>query len=247
MRHRFVDKVVVITGGSSGIGLAAAILFAKEGAKVFATHRGDVTGLRAELSSVRWVRTDVAVERDLVGLFAAVAAEHAHVDVLFANAGVAGFGAVEDTTEAGFDSLFDVNVKAVFFTVKHALTMLRTGSTIVLNSSFLDEVGIANTSALSASKAAVRSLTRSFARELAPRGIRVNAVSPGPIATPLLGKLGIPREQLERLVAGIVQQVPMGRPGTAEEVAHAVAFLASDEASYTIGAELPVDGGAGQL
>ena len=249
MKERFRDKVVVITGGASGIGLASTQLFLAEGAEVWVADRGGPASeaLRKAEPAVHWIKTDVTKGRDLESLFASVRDKRERIDVLFANAGIAGFGALGETTEVMFDALFDTNVKSVFFTVKHALPLLGRGSSVVLNTSFLDEVGVAGASALSASKAAVRSLTRSLARELGANGIRVNAVSPGPIATPLLGKMGLAKAAIDTLAAGILEKVPMGRFGTAEEVARAVLFLASADASFTLGAELAVDGGAGQL
>jgi NAD(P)-dependent dehydrogenase (short-subunit alcohol dehydrogenase family) len=166
---------------------------------------------------------------------------------VFANAGIAKFAPATDISEAFYDETFGINTKGVFFTVQKIIAHLNDGASIILNTSIADEAGLPATSVYAASKAAVRSLARTFAAELAPRGIRVNAVSPGPIATPLYGKLGLPKEAVDAFAANIVSQVPLKRFGTAEEVAQAVLFLASSASSYVNGVELNVDGGLGQV
>jgi len=169
------------------------------------------------------------------------------LDILFANAGVAFATPLLDTPEARFDEIMDINFRGVFFTTQALVSLMKPGSSIILNTSWLDAVGTAGLSVLSASKAAVRSLTRTLAADRLPAGIRVNAVSPGAIETPIHLKTGMPLEELAKFVVGIPARVPLGRFGRAEEVAAAVAFLASDASSYMLGSELVVDGGFSQL
>jgi NAD(P)-dependent dehydrogenase (short-subunit alcohol dehydrogenase family) len=173
--------------------------------------------------------------------------KHGHIDILFANAGIAKLGSVETTTEEVVDELFNTNFRGNYFTVQKALPLLKDGGAIVFTTSWFVEVGIAGTSAVSATKAALRSLTRTLATELLPRNIRVNAVSPGVTETPLFSKLGLPEETVQELGKNLLQQMPMKRFGTVEEVAKAVSFLASNDASYITGVELAVDGGRTQL
>lgn len=189
------------------------------------------------------VRGDVANLSDLDRLFATVAQRFGRLDALFANAGVARFAAAEEVDEAFFDAQFGVNVKGLFFTVTKALPLMSQGGTIVLNSSVANASGMPNTSVYAATKAAVRSLARTLSSELAPRGIRVNAVSPGPIATPIFGKLEMTKEAADALEESVVQRTRLARFGRPEEVANAVLFLSSDESSYVVGADLVVDGG----
>ncbi len=169
------------------------------------------------------------------------------MDVLFANAGIAPFVPFEAVTEEHFDNLFNINVRGLFFTVQKALPLLSEGASVILNASVVAQSGLPNTSIYSATKAAVRSLGRTLAAELSPRGIRVNVVSPGLIATPLVGKLGLSQDEVGAFAEKIVQRTPLGRPGKPEEIAATVAFLASDDASYFTGAELVADGGMVQV
>ena len=240
------NKVAVVTGGSSGIGLATAQRFLADGARVVVTGRNQ-EALDAAVSTLgggaTGVRGDVADLDDLDSLFAQVRTQFGRVDVLFANAGVAPFVPFRAVTEEHFDRLFDVNVRGLFFTVQKALPLLSDGASVILNASVVAQVGLPNTSVYSATKAAVRSLGRTLAAELSPRGIRVNVVSPGLIETPLVGKLGLSPDEVETFAAQVVQQTPLGRPGKAEEIAATVAFLASDDASYFTGADLVADGG----
>ena len=240
------DKVAVITGGTTGIGFATARRFLDEGARVVFTGRTQATldAAQAELGErALGVRGDVASLADLDRLYATVKQRFGRVDTLFANAGVARFAPAEQVDEAAFDALFDVNVKGLFFTVTKALPLMSKGGTIVLNSSVASASGMANMSVYSATKAAVRSLARTFATELGPKGIRVNAVSPGPIETPIFEKLGLPKEALDGFAEVIGTRTALARFGRPEEITNTVLFLASDESSYVVGSEFVVDGG----
>jgi NAD(P)-dependent dehydrogenase (short-subunit alcohol dehydrogenase family) len=247
---RFIDKIVVITGGSSGIGLSAAQAFEREGAKVVVTGRTPET-LKAAAKALGKdaiaLQADVTRAGDLERLFATVGDRHGRIDVLFANAGVAKLAPLESTAPALFDEIMDTNFRGAYFTVQKALPLLRDGGAILFTTSYFDQVGIAGTSVVSASKAALRSLTRTLAAELLPRKIRVNAICPGVIATPLFGKLGLPPEAVTEIGETLRAQIPVKRFGTPEEIAKAVTFLASDDASYITGSELTVDGGRTEL
>ena len=186
-------------------------------------------------------------DADLVKLFDHVKARHGKVDVLFANAGVAFPAPIEQVDVEHFDIHYNVNVKGAFFTIKHALPLLAEGSSVILTSSGLDVKGAAGMSVYSSTKAAVRSLVRSLALELKEQGIRVNSIAPGPIETPIFGRMGLPQEAVDEFGKDIQSQVPLGRFGKPEEIAEPVAFLASDAASYIVGAELYVDGGFAQV
>lgn len=247
---RFEGKTALITGGTTGIGFATAKLLLSQGARVAITGVDPARLAAARESLGRGtvaieanVRSDAALQR----LAERVGAELGGLDVLFANAGVAFATPLAETDEARFDELMDVNVKGVFFTLKHCLPLVRRGGSIVLNTSWLDEVGTPGLSVLSASKAAVRSFARTLAAELAPRGIRVNAVSPGAIATPIHGKTGMTPQALAEFSEQLTSRIPLGRFGEADEVAAAVAFLASDDSRYMLGSEVVVDGGFSQL
>lgn len=250
MEKRFDGKVVVITGGNSGIGLATAQLFHNEGARIAISGRDQKTLDEASAaigSGTLAIRADVAKLADIDSFFSQVAAKFGKFDVLFANAGIAKFAPASDTTEQLFDETFDINVKGLYFTLQKALPHLNDNAGIVLNSSVVGTKGGPGTSVYSASKAAVRSLARTFAAELVDRGIRVNVVSPGPIYTPILQKSGMPQAGVDQFAENVKGRVPMKRFGTPEEVGHAVLFLASSEASYITGVDLNVDGGFGQL
>jgi len=240
----------VITGGSSGIGLATAKLFQQAGAKVAISGRNQksLDDAAKELGpKAITVRSDVSILRNLDTLFDTVTKKFGHIDVLFANAGIAKFAPVSDTSEAFYDEIFDINVKGVFFTIQKAIPFLNDAASIILNTSVANQSGLPNTSAYAASKAAVRSFARSIGAELAAKGIRVNVVSPGPISTPMYEKLGLPKEAVEAFAANIVSQVPLKRFGTPDEVANTALFLASSASSYITGVELNVDGGMGQI
>jgi NAD(P)-dependent dehydrogenase (short-subunit alcohol dehydrogenase family) len=247
---RLQDQVAVITGGNSGIGLATAERFIAEGAQVVLFGRNGktlgeaVTRLGARATGVEG---DVTKQADLERLFAAVRQRHGRIDVLFVNAGVAEFVPFEAADEAHYDRQFDINVKGAFRTIQGALPLLSQGASVVLNTSVVSHVGFPNASVYSATKAALRSFARTLSTDLAPRGIRVNAVAPGPIETPIFDRMGIPADQVDATKAGIVAGVPIKRMGTPQEVAAAVTFLAAKESAYVVGVELDVAGGLGQL
>jgi NAD(P)-dependent dehydrogenase (short-subunit alcohol dehydrogenase family) len=243
-------KVAVITGGSSGIGLATAKRFVAEGAHVVITSRREKELKEAAALIGKYVTTvtgDVTRLEDLDRLYAVVKEKHGHIDVLFVNAGWGEVAPIQAATEAHFDKTFDLNAKGQFFTVQKALPLFKDGGSIILNSSVANVMGLPDFTVYAAAKAAVRSFARGWAMELKDRKIRVNAVSPGPIETPALEKAGLTPEQAEQAAAQFVTQVPLGRRGKPEEIAAAVLFLASDEASYITGIDLAVDGGMAQV
>jgi NAD(P)-dependent dehydrogenase (short-subunit alcohol dehydrogenase family) len=250
MAKRFAGKTVVVTGGNSGIGLATAKLFHDEGAQVAISGRDQKTldeALKTIGNGTLAVKADVSKLADIDKLYAQVTAKFGKIDVLFANAGIAKFAPASDSNEQLFDENFDINVKGLYFTLQKALPLLNDSAAIVLNASVVGTKGYPGTSIYSATKAAVRSLARTFASELVDRGIRVNVVSPGPIETPILAKGGLPQAAQEQFEADIKTRVPMKRFGRPEEVAYAALFLASSEASYITGVDLNVDGGTGQI
>lgn len=252
MKPRLESKVALITGGSSGIGRATAKRFVEEGAWVAITGRTPATldETVAELGTNRAMafKADAASPVEMRRVIEAVKAQHGRVDVLFLNAGVAPLTPLIAATEAQFDEVFATNVKGVFFAVQAAVPHFpASGGSIILTSSGLNAKGVAGFSLYSATKAAVRSLARSLSAELIARKIRVNCVSPGPIDTPIHGRMGLPPEQLQQMAAGIAKMTPAGRFGEAMEVAECVVFLASDESRYVIGADFAVDGGFAQL
>ncbi|MCB4771507.1 glucose 1-dehydrogenase [Ancylobacter sp. Lp-2] len=247
---RFSKKVVVVTGGTSGIGLATAKAFASEGASVFVTGRrqealdaavkaigGDVTGVRADMSKLA----------DIDRLYDAVQPRHAQIDVVFANAGGGSFAPLGAIDEAHFDETFATNVKGVLFTVQKALPLLRDGGSVVLTGSVTGSTGNPAFSVYSATKAAVRNFARNWILDLKDRRIRVNVVSPGVIDTAGLNDLFGGGAQAEGVKNGMLASIPAGRVGRPEDVADAVLFLASGAASFINGAELFVDGGMTQI
>jgi len=247
---RFEGKVAVVTGGNSGIGLATAKRLQEEGARVAISGRSKKTldeAVRTIGDGVVAVQADVAQLTDVDKLYAEVSQKLGKIDVLFVNAGVAKFAPLAETSESLYDEQFDINIKGAYFTIQKALPLLNDGASVILNTSVVDSKGNAGASVYSATKAALRSLARTAAAELVGRGIRVNAVAPGPIVTPILGKTGLTKEAADEFVKEITEKVPMKRFGQPEEVAGVVAFLASQDASYITGVEINVDGGMGQL
>ena len=247
---RFEGKVAVVTGGNSGIGLATAKRLQQEGARVAISGRSKKTldeAVRTIGDGVVAVQADVAQLTDVDKLYAEVSQKLGKIDVLFVNAGVAKFAPLAETSESLYDEQFDINIKGAYFTIQKALPLLNDGASVILNTSVVDSKGNAGASVYSATKAALRSLARTAAAELVGRGIRVNAVAPGPIVTPILGKTGLTKEAADEFVKEITEKVPMKRFGQPEEVAGVVAFLASQDASYITGVEINVDGGMGQL
>jgi NAD(P)-dependent dehydrogenase (short-subunit alcohol dehydrogenase family) len=247
---RLEGKVAVVTGGNSGIGLATAKRLQEEGARVAISGRSKETldeAVRTIGNGVVAVQADVTKPADMEKLYAEVKKKLGKIDVLFVNAGVGKFAPLADTSESLFDENFDINFKGAYFTIQKALPLLNDGASIVLNTSVADQKGTAGASVYSATKAAMRSLVRTAAAELVGRGIRVNAVAPGPIQTPIIARTGMTKEQIEAFGKELLAKVPMKRFGEPEEVAATVAFLASQDASYITGAEISVDGGMGQI
>jgi NAD(P)-dependent dehydrogenase (short-subunit alcohol dehydrogenase family) len=244
------EKVAVITGGNSGIGLATAKRFVEEGAHVVITGRRqkELDEAAAQIGkNVTTVQGDVSRLEDLDRLYATVLEKHGHIDVLFANAGVGGLAPLGTISEEHFDREFGINVKGLLFTVQKALPLFKDGGSIILNASVAGQKGIGGFSVYNASKAAVRSFARTWTSDLKQRKIRVNTISPGPIETPIFGKLGLSEEQFAQLATSLISQVPLGRVGRSEEIASAALFLASDESSFVTGVDLCVDGGLAQV
>ncbi len=247
---RLEGKVAVVTGGNSGIGLASAKRLHDEGARVAISGRNQKTldeAARILGKDVLAVQADVTNLADTEKLFAAVRQRFGKIDILFVNAGVAKFAPLDSATEEHYDEMFDINAKGAYFTIRKALPDLNDGASIILNTSVVSHEGILNGSVYAATKAALRSMARSLAAELVGRNIRVNAVAPGPIETPILERTGLPKEALDEFVKTVRASVPMKRFGKPEEVAGTVAFLASQDASYITGVEIDVDGGRGQI
>jgi NAD(P)-dependent dehydrogenase (short-subunit alcohol dehydrogenase family) len=243
-------KVAVITGGNSGIGLATAKEFKNQGARVAISGRDLETleSARKEIGSdVLAVRADTARLGDIENLFATVKNEFGNIDVLFINAGIALFAPVENVTEEFFDRIMDINFKGAYFTIQKALPLLNDNASIVLNSSISAHIGMPNSSVYAASKAALMTLARTLSAELVGRGIRVNAVSPGPVTTPIFNRMDLSPQELEQLATDIQSQVPMKRFGLPEEIAKTVLFLASPDSSFLLGTEIVADGGMSQL
>jgi NAD(P)-dependent dehydrogenase (short-subunit alcohol dehydrogenase family) len=243
-------KIALITGGNSGIGLATAKQFVNEGAYVFITGRREpelAAAVKEIGSNVTGVQGDVANLGDLDRLFAQIKREKGKLDVVFANAGLARYAPLGTITEELYDSIFNVNVKGLLFTVQKALPLMPDGASIILNASIVGSKGLPANSVYSATKAAVRSFARTWTTDLKDRRIRVNAVSPGAIDTPGLSDLLASSEAGEQRKKMISNAVPLGRFGNPDEIAKAVVFLASDDSSYITGAELFVDGGFAQV
>lgn len=243
-------KVAVITGGNSGIGLATAKEFAAQGARVVISGRDQKTldETARELGpDALAVRADAAQLADIDKLFAAVAVKYGRIDVLFVNAGIGKFSPFEEVTEEFYDAILDVNLKGAYFTIQKALPLMTNGASIVLNTSINAHIGMPNSSVYGASKAALLSLARTLSAELVGRNIQVNAISPGPVTTPIFERLGLAPEVLEQTREHIRSQVPMKRFGRPEEIAKTALFLASSDSSFLLGTEIVADGGMSQL
>jgi NAD(P)-dependent dehydrogenase (short-subunit alcohol dehydrogenase family) len=243
-------KIALITGGSEGIGLATAQAFVKEGAYVYITGRRQAAldkALKTIGQGATAVRADASSLADLDRLFAQIKQEKGRLDIVFANAGIFNFVPLGAITEEHFDVMFNINVKGLLFTVQKALPLIPDGGAIILNGSVVSVKGFPAASVYSATKAAVRSFARTWTTDLKDRKIRVNVVSPGPIITPGGDAMAQTEEELEAVRKQLTSGVPLGRMGQPEEIANAVMFLASNDASYIAGVELFVDGGAASV
>jgi NAD(P)-dependent dehydrogenase (short-subunit alcohol dehydrogenase family) len=238
-------KVALVTGGTTGIGRAAALRFQQEGATVIVTGRNPrtVAEARETLPGIEVMQSDVSDIPATRKLFADIKARHGKLDVLFANAGIAQFIPADAVDEAFFDALFGVNVRGAFFTLQQAAAIMADGGSIIINSSAAGQKGMAGATVYAATKAAVRSFGRTFAAELAPRRIRVNTISPGPIETPIFDKMEMPDDQKHAVGEMLRDMVPLKRFGSADDVAEAALFLAVDGSAFVTGIDLPVDGG----
>src|SRR6266478_1682576 len=248
--NKLEGKIALVTGGNSGIGLATGKQFVNEGAYVFITGRREpelAAAVKEIGRNVTGVQGDVSDPGDLDRLFAQIKREKGKLDIVFANAGVAKFAPFGTITEEFYDSIFDINVKGLLFTVQKALPLLPAGASIILNASIVASKGLPANSVYSATKAAIRSFARTWTTDLKDRRIRVNAVSPGSIDTPGLSNLLASSETGQQRMKMISNAVPLGRLGKPDEIAKAVVFLASDDSSYVTGTELFVDGGIAQV
>ncbi len=248
--HRMEGKFAIITGGTTGIGFSAAERLIAEGASVLVTGQNPerVQDAAARLGNrASGAVVDQRKATDIAKLAETVRRDHGGLDILFLNAGIVVLGATEQQTEAQFDEQFDTNVKGPFLTMQALAPLIRQGGSVIVTTSVVDRKGMPGMAAYAASKAAMRSLVRSWAAEFKDRGIRVNAVAPGPIETPIFGKLGLDEATAQSMAAGIQQGVPMGRFGAPAEIAGAVAFLASEDASYMTGEEITLAGGMAAL
>ena len=247
---RFDGKNVLVTGGTSGIGLATARAFANEGARVVLTGR-DQSALDKAASQLGQnfiaVRSDAGSVADGINLAKLLQERGVMLDAVFINAGIAKLAPFEAVDEEMWDATFNTNLKGPYFLMKDLVPRLNPGAAIVLNGSINAHIGMANTSVYAASKAALISLAKTLSSELLSSGVRVNVVSPGPVTTHLLDRLGLPAKQLSEVEAGIQAQIPLKRFGTPDEIASAVLYLASIESAYIVGTELVADGGMSQL
>jgi NAD(P)-dependent dehydrogenase (short-subunit alcohol dehydrogenase family) len=247
---RLKNKSALITGGTSGIGLATAKLFIAEGARVVVTGRDETAfeRVKAELGENALIlKGDVRSINDMRAIAAAAKEKFGGLDVVFANAGWAFPSALNDIDDELYSEIMDINVKGVVFTLQAVLPDLREGSSVILNTSFVDQTGKHGISLTAAAKAAVRSLARSWSYEFLDRKIRFNAIAPGGMETPLLSKWGMSDEDVRNFKSEFAKTIPVGHMGKAEDIAYAALYLASDESSYVVGTELVVDGGASQL
>lgn len=247
---RLERKNAVITGGNSGIGLATAKAFVEQGARVIIFGRNQKSldeAVKTVGGGILAVKGDVASMADLDILFNTAKEKLGSLDVLFVNAGIGKFAPFESISEAFFDEVMAVNFKGAFFTVQKALPLLNKNASVILTTSITNQIGMQNSSVYAASKAALRSLARTLSGELVGKGIRVNAISPGPVATPIYDRMGMPKEAMDQMAKGIQEQTPMKRFGNPEEIAQAALFLAASDSSFMLGAEVVADGGMSQL
>jgi NAD(P)-dependent dehydrogenase (short-subunit alcohol dehydrogenase family) len=243
---RLKNKTALITGGNSGIGFATAKEFLEQGATVIITGRSQA-GLeqaKKELNGqVHTILSNTSNLNDIRNLAKEVKQITPHLDVVFVNAGIGKFAPIEAVTEDHFDEQFNTNVKGAYFTIQELLPLIKDGGSIILNTSVSAHMGMASSSVYSATKAALLTFARTLSAELIPRRIRVNAISPGPVSTPILGKMGLPADQVDGLKSNIQSQVPIGRFGDPAEIARVATFFASDDSTFVLGAELIADGG----
>lgn len=247
---KLAGKTALITGGTSGIGLATAKLFQAEGARVVVTGRSPegLTQARQELGSAALVlASDAGSVAEIKALIGAVGKHVDRLDILVLNAAIAKPAPLEAVSEATFDETVGINLKGVFFTLQQALPLLREGSSVIVTTSITNQLGSPNFSVYAACKAALKSLVASLALELIPRKIRINAVSPGPISTPMFDRFGLPPEVAQGIKDEIQGKSPIRRFGNPEEIAKVNLFLASDDSSYVVGEEIVVDGGMSLL
>ncbi len=248
--NKLKNKVAVITGANSGIGLATAKLYLKEGAKVVVSGRRQeaLDEAKKELEGdFITVKADVSIPEDNIHLIKEAVKAYGTIDILFLNAGIAPVSLTNEITEEHYDTLFNTNVKGPILATKEALGHINDGGTILFTNSIVHQKGFDGLGVYSATKGALRAYQRVLTSELKSRGIRVNSIAPGPIDTPIYDKMGLPADVVEEMGKGFAQQVPLGRFGTSEEIAKTALFLASEEASYINGIELEVDGGLSQI
>ena len=250
MGQRFKDKVAVVTGGNSGIGLATAKSYLREGAKVAITGRSDRTlkAAQEELGpDALVIKADMSRLPEIASAMTRIKERFGRIDALFVNAGIGRFVPIEEVTEAFFDETMNTNLKGAYFTIQKAIPLLSRGSAVVLNASINAHIGLPGSSVYGASKAAIVNLAKTVSIDLLQRGVRVNAVSPGPVATPIIDRMGLPEDQARQLKERIAEQVPLKRFGSPDEIAAAVLYLSSSESTYVVGTELVVDGGMIQI
>ena len=250
MSQRFKDKVAVVTGGNSGIGLAAAKAFVREGAKVAITGRSDTTlkAAQKELGpDVLVIKADMSRVPEIAAAMARIKDRFGRIDALSVNAGIGRFVPFEEVTEEFYDETMATNLRGAFFTIQKAVPLLSRGAAVVLNASINAHMGMPGSSVYGASKAAVVNLAKTVSADLLQRGVRVNVVSPGPVTTPILDRMGLPEEQTRQIKERITEQVPLKRFGHPDEIAAAVLYLSSSESAFVVGTELVVDGGMIQL
>ena len=250
MNERFKNKVAVVTGGNSGIGLATARAYVREGAKVAITGRSDATlkAAQKELGpDVLAIKADFSKVAEIASAMDRIKERFGRIDALFVNAGIGKFVPFEEVTEEFFDETMATNLKGAFFTVQKAVPLFSKGAAVVLNASINAHLGMPGSTVYGASKAAVVNLAKTLSADLLSRGVRVNVVSPGPISTPILDRMGLPEEATRQIRDNITQQVPLKRFGHPDEIAAAVLYLSSSESTYVLGTELVVDGGMIQL